>query len=51
MLTDGPMRVEWWDTRKGAVIRSDDVTPDNGALRLTAPSFTRDIALRVHAGG
>jgi hypothetical protein len=47
----GSVRVEWWDTRRGVVIRTDDVTPTNGALRLTAPSFTRDVALRVYAGG
>jgi hypothetical protein len=43
----GPMRAEWWDTRKGAVVRSDDVEAAGGVVRLTAPSFTRDIALRV----
>ena len=43
----GPMRVEWWDTRKGTVIRSDDVTAAGGVLQLTAPAFTRDVALRV----
>ncbi len=43
----GAMRVEWWDTRKGTVTRTDDVTAANGVLRLTAPPFTRDVALRV----
>ena len=43
----GPMRAEWWDTRKGSVIRTDDATAADGVLRLTAPAFTRDVALRV----
>ena len=43
----GEYKVQWWDTRKGEVIREDRVTGTNGALRLQIPRVERDIALRA----
>ncbi len=47
----GPMRAEWWDTRRGEVVRTEDVNAVGGALKLKAPPFTRDVALRLTPGG
>jgi len=43
-LTDGPYRVEWWDTRKGEIVKTEEVTCTGGTLQLTVPGFLRDIA-------
>lgn len=39
---------EWWDTRRGEVLRRDAIEATGDVLRLTVPTFQRDIALRVH---
>ncbi len=43
----GPYRVEWWHTRAGKVLRTEDVMPSKGRLTLMVPAFTRDVALRA----
>ncbi|WP_165251220.1 hypothetical protein [Paludisphaera soli] len=40
-------RVEWWDTFRGVVVRSDAVRPETGALTLSPPDFERDLAARL----
>jgi hypothetical protein len=40
-------RVEWWDTFRGVVLRTDEVRPESGVLRLSPPSFDRDLAARL----
>ncbi|MCE5198573.1 MAG: DUF5060 domain-containing protein [Armatimonadota bacterium] len=52
-----PYTVYWWNTRYGfngnsdpMIYRTDMVTPSGGNLMLSAPAFTRDIALRAVAG-
>jgi len=39
--------IQWWDTRKGEVIRTDEVTAEDGKLKLQPPAWSRDIAARV----
>ncbi len=46
-LPAGAHRVEWWDTYEGKVIRTDAATVKAGALVLTAPPLTRDVAAVV----
>lgn len=43
-LKDGRYRVEWWDTRKGEIVQTEEATCANGTLQLTVPEFLRDIA-------
>jgi hypothetical protein len=43
----GRYDVEWLDPRSGAVLRRNGVEAEAGALRLTAPSFTFDVALSI----
>jgi hypothetical protein len=46
-LPEGAYRVEWWDTRTGGILRSDQIESRERGLRLTAPTFTRDLAVKV----
>ena len=46
-LVPGDYSVEWWDTRTGAVVRSDRVSFTTGTFRATVPAFKRDIACKV----
>jgi hypothetical protein len=43
-----PMRVQWWDTRRGTIISESDASATGGFLNLSVPAFARDIALRVY---
>jgi hypothetical protein len=47
-IESGKFAAQWWDTRKGQTIRTDDVTAKDGRLTLDVPTFNRDIALRLH---
>ena len=40
-------RVQWWDTFQGTVVRTDEVRPEAGTLRLSPPAFDRDLAARL----
>jgi hypothetical protein len=40
-------RVEWWDTRSGAVVRAEPAALGQGRVVVTAPDFSRDIACAV----
>lgn len=42
-------QAEWWDTRTGTVVGNDLVPAKDQSLRLTVPSFQRDIALKLSA--
>lgn len=46
-LPDGPCRVEWWDTRRGEVLRQEHAEVIGQRLTLGLPEFRRDIAARV----
>jgi hypothetical protein len=39
--------IEWWDTRSGEIVRRDTASAENGVVKLLAPPFARDIALRA----
>ncbi len=44
----GDYRVEFWDTRKGGIVKSASVSvPADGVLRCPVPAFTSDIAGKV----
>jgi hypothetical protein len=43
----GTWTVSWWDTWAGRELRADTVTAAGGALTLSAPTFTRDVACRA----
>jgi hypothetical protein len=43
----GAFRVQWWDTWKGAPIAEQTVRAEDGAVRLTVPAFSRDVACRL----
>lgn len=46
----GRYTAEFWDTVKGEVISTIDITVgDDGLLTITTPTFTRDVALKVRA--
>jgi hypothetical protein len=46
-LQPGDYRVEWWNTYEGKIIRSERVSLANGALRVSVPPFSRDIACKI----
>ena len=46
-LAKGPVRVEFWDTLRGAKIKEATATPTNGTIRVDVPAFTRDIAFKL----
>jgi len=46
-LPDGEYRVEWWDTYRGTVFRTEEARADDG-LALTVPSgLTTDLAVKL----
>lgn len=46
-LIDAPKRVEYWNPYTGTIAASGDLPVSGGILRLTFPSFTRDLAVKV----
>ena len=46
-MPEGAYRVEWWDTRTGNVQKTDQTESRGRVLRLSAPAFTRDLAVKV----
>ena len=46
-MADGPYRASWFDTRRGETIQTDAAIARGGKLLLRAPSFERDVAVRV----
>ncbi len=49
-LTDGPCRIEWWDTWKGGRFLERKGTVRNGRLELEFPEIARDAACRIRTG-
>jgi hypothetical protein len=44
----GTYTAQWWDTRRGVIVRKAAVTEKSGeSVKLTVPPFTRDIAVRL----
>jgi len=46
-LAPGEYLVQWWDTGWGKIIQQQSVKVANSPLRLTAPSFSRDMACKI----
>jgi len=46
-LTPGVYSIEWWHTHEGKVIRNERISFTQGPLRISVPSFSRDIACKV----
>jgi hypothetical protein len=46
-MPDGTYHVQWWDTRTGTPVRTDEVTATGNVLHLESPSFSHDIACTV----
>jgi len=39
--------IEWWDTYKGGVIKTEEVRPTKGQVVLTVPDLEKDIAAKA----
>jgi len=46
-LAPGRYDVQWWDTREGKIIRREEITVTSAPVRLAAPKFARDVAVKV----
>lgn len=46
-VNDGSYEAEWWDTYKGEVTETEEVTASSRILTLQIPEFTRDIACKI----
>jgi hypothetical protein len=46
-LPAGNYHLEWWDTRTSEILKTDQSEADPGGLRLVAPAFSRDLAVKV----
>ena len=40
-------QIEWWDTYEGKTIRTEQVSYTDDSLRISVPSFSRDIACKI----
>jgi len=47
IASKGKFRVEWWDTWRGGIIRTETASAHSGFLRLAPPRFVRDVACRA----
>jgi len=46
-LAEGRYRIIWYDTYTGATIQIQEVTAENGAIEVSGPEFSRDVALAI----
>jgi hypothetical protein len=46
-LQPNTYRIQWWDTWHGKVLHEANAPAVGGVLRLTAPSFSRDVACKI----
>jgi hypothetical protein len=46
-LDPGAYKVQWWDTQQGKAVKEETVQAAGGAVTLSAPPFTRDVACKV----
>jgi len=47
-LRPGKYRLEWWDTYKGKIIRTEQVTCTEARMQISVPLFSRDIACKIN---
>ncbi len=43
----GVYQIEWWDTFKGEITSKQNLSPENGALRVDLPAFKKDVACKI----
>lgn len=46
-LQDGAYQVEWWDTYKGEITKTEDAESRNGKLDLNIPAIATDVACKI----
>jgi len=46
-LRPGDYNLEWWDTHKGKIVRTEEVSCTQNPLQTRVPSFSGDIACKV----
>ncbi len=46
-LGDGRYRLEWWETWKGAPVRTEQVEAHDGRLTVAVPPLTTDAAVKI----
>ena len=47
-IQPGNYRLEWWDTYEGEIVGTGEVFFAKGPVRISVPSFHRDIACKIH---
>ncbi len=46
-VPDGQYRVEWWDTHKGAITRTEEIQSEEGRLTISVPELSSDISCKI----
>jgi len=46
-LANGRYEASWFDPKNGRTVRTDEITPENGAASIPCPTFDEDIVLRI----
>ena len=47
-LQPGTYNIEWWNTQDGSIIQKQQASQTEGTLKITVPTFTRDIACKIN---
>jgi len=50
-LPDGAYRLEWWETWKGSVSRTEEAAVVGGKLTLSMPALETDVAVKIRRAG
>ncbi|MBT7163215.1 MAG: hypothetical protein HN904_10575, partial [Victivallales bacterium] len=50
-LRDGVYDVQWWETWKGTVTKTEPMTVQDGTLKLRLPAIRTDLALKLRPKG
>ena len=50
-LVKGNYKVEYWDTRKGKIFKTEDTVSDGRMLELNLPPITNDVACKIKRRG
>ncbi len=46
-MDNGEVEIEFWDTTEGTVLATKNAIVENGCLKVTVPTFRRDIAFKI----